>query len=267
MAEDLKPLQHLTVIYRVRPGDDARAILEAHEWSVSSWSHAVDERDAAQSRITELESEKQELALQALADNGQWIEHTGKQQERITELSAKVAELERERDEADRRAGAAERAATQLREEASKRAYWLREAKAQAGYNDRISFDVVWDETFARARACNEARAKVSELQALVEASRVALNFRPAYEPPAVKSHGILGASDGYLLLNPCDGFHIMWAHFDADDGAFTGFRTFAGTEDHGPEFYIAWAELPDTLSPELRAFDQRSREKGEPTC
>lgn len=50
-----------------------------------------------------------------------------------------------------------------------------------------------------------------------------------------------------YLVLNPCDGYHLVQAHFD-EDGSFAGFWQFAG-----PEFtrdcYIAWAYVYDSAA------------------
>ena len=60
-----------------------------------------------------------------------------------------VAELEKERDEADRRAGAAERAYKTYLDAAVARDSWLRKAKAQWGADSSISFDVVWSEALA----------------------------------------------------------------------------------------------------------------------
>jgi hypothetical protein len=69
----------------------------------------------------------------------------------IMMTGSQVRALLAERDEADRRAGAAERRCADLSDAAIKRASWLRKAKAQAGYSDRTSFDVVWSETLAKA--------------------------------------------------------------------------------------------------------------------
>jgi hypothetical protein len=53
--------------------------------------------------------------------------------------------LKKDLDEADRRAGAAERNNEWLRDIASRRDDWLRQAKKDAGFHDNISFDVVWE--------------------------------------------------------------------------------------------------------------------------
>lgn len=62
-----------------------------------------------------------------------------------------------ERDEADRRAGAAERRNEQLREDAFRRSQWLRKAKEEAGYDDDVSFDVVWRDALAAIHARKDA--------------------------------------------------------------------------------------------------------------
>lgn len=69
----------------------------------------------------------------------------------IEGLTAENARLKAERDEADRRAGAAEREMADLTEEARKRRWWLDDAKRARGYNTNTSFDTVWAETCAKA--------------------------------------------------------------------------------------------------------------------
>jgi hypothetical protein len=89
-----------------------------------------------------------------------------------------------------------------------------------------------------------------------------ALDFRPNTEAPT-PHYKCLGAHSGYLVLNPCDGFHILWAYFaEQEDGTyeFDGFREFASSEYIGPDFYCAWAELPDSL-PLSAIFDDRCRQ------
>src|SRR4051794_24288642 len=56
------------------------------------------------------------------------------------------ASMGRQRDEADRRAGAAERNVERLDDSVSKHSSWLSKAKREAGYPDNISFDVVWSD-------------------------------------------------------------------------------------------------------------------------
>jgi hypothetical protein len=46
------------------------------------------------------------------------------------------------------------------------------------------------------------------------------------------------------LLYNQCDGYHQVQVHFW--DGKFQGFYTFMGDSPLPPEYFAAWAELPD---------------------
>lgn len=55
-----------------------------------------------------------------------------------------LAEIRRERDEADRAAGAALRQVAHLNEAAAQRASWLSKAKQQEGADQNTSFDDVW---------------------------------------------------------------------------------------------------------------------------
>lgn len=73
----------------------------------------------------------------------------------IAALQERVRRLEADLAEADRRAGAAERVNENLRESAAARSQWLSKAKREAGYDDAISFDVVWSETLRKASLVN----------------------------------------------------------------------------------------------------------------
>ncbi len=64
--------------------------------------------------------------------------------------------LAAERDEADRRAGAAERLLESLQDDARNRNSWLWKAKKDAGYDQNISFDVVWSEALAALKAARD---------------------------------------------------------------------------------------------------------------
>ncbi len=57
-----------------------------------------------------------------------------------------IQKLEAERDDADRRAGAAERMACRRVEEGRARESWLRKAKEQWGVDQNVSFDVCWSQ-------------------------------------------------------------------------------------------------------------------------
>jgi hypothetical protein len=76
-----------------------------------------------------------------------------------------------ERDEADRMAGAAERRnaaeLADLKDCVQGQTEWLREAKAERGYSDEVSFDRVWAEVCAKA---DEADALRAQLQAARDA-------------------------------------------------------------------------------------------------
>lgn len=69
--------------------------------------------------------------------------------------------LQKDLAEADRRAGAAERENEQLRKTIQASRDWIEEAKDEAGYSRNVSFDVVWEETLAKAR---QAEVDVDDL-------------------------------------------------------------------------------------------------------
>lgn len=76
---------------------------------------------------------------------------------------SKISQLQKERDEADRAAGAAMRRIAYLEENERKQARWLSEAKRAQGYSDNTSFDEVWA----------KVRAERDRLRALVAADPV----------------------------------------------------------------------------------------------
>lgn len=61
----------------------------------------------------------------------------------------RIRDLEKERDDADRRAGAAERKCEDFADTVARRNEWLSKAKREWGVDDRVSFDVVWKEALA----------------------------------------------------------------------------------------------------------------------
>lgn len=71
----------------------------------------------------------------------------------VQSLSRRLEEARKERDEADRRAGAAERELADANDSIGKRKRWLRDAKRDAGYHDNTSFDVVWVDALAALKA------------------------------------------------------------------------------------------------------------------
>jgi hypothetical protein len=62
----------------------------------------------------------------------------------IAEAADEIERLEAERDEADRRAGAAERRLAYEEDTNRKRRTWTDRAKEEAGYHRNVSFDTVW---------------------------------------------------------------------------------------------------------------------------
>lgn len=93
-----------------------------------------------------------------------WVRYspTGKGAEVYTEAPSDLDEKDKpyvfadvhqavvaERDEADRRAGAAERELGWLKDESRSRNQWLSEAKRKAGCEDHISFDRVFEDLLA----------------------------------------------------------------------------------------------------------------------
>lgn len=76
---------------------------------------------------------------------------------------SKISQLQKERDEADRAAGAAMRRIAQLEDSDRKQRMWLSEAKRAEGYSDNTSFDDVWA----------AVRAERDRLRALVAADPV----------------------------------------------------------------------------------------------
>lgn len=95
------------------------------------------------------------------------IRFLGAMRSDIPWLRALVKTLADERDEADRRAGAAERRMADLQEEASSRRQWLSKAKRQWGVPDAVSFDTVWAEALAlRARLSTIEAGTLERVQA-----------------------------------------------------------------------------------------------------
>jgi hypothetical protein len=67
----------------------------------------------------------------------------------MLEAAQHIEELTAERDNADRRAGAAERRMEDYQDTSIRRDQWLRKAKEDAGYHYNTSFDVVWADALA----------------------------------------------------------------------------------------------------------------------
>lgn len=82
----------------------------------------------------------------------------------LRRLHARAQELEAERDEADRRAGRAERHMAGLNDDVRRFEAARRRMKAQWGVHDNVSFDVVWQQALD-AKASQAQRVPLSEEQ------------------------------------------------------------------------------------------------------
>ncbi len=89
--------------------------------------------------------------------------------ELLTEAASLIQRLEGERDEADRRAGSAERKLAYLEDAGKRETGWLLDAKTSRGYDGNISFDTVWVETCALADRAIAAEQALSASQQEVE--------------------------------------------------------------------------------------------------
>lgn len=85
-----------------------------------------------------------------------FLRHTGT-------MLARFADLVVERDDADRRAGAAERRLDHLEKAERNVQRWLEERKEELGYDTGVSFDTVWAETLAKARRLEALGAASAE--------------------------------------------------------------------------------------------------------
>lgn len=70
----------------------------------------------------------------------------------------------------------------------------------------------------------------------------LSLVMRSAKEVPTADCASGLSIERGYILLNRCDGYHVMDAHFE--DGRFLGFFAF-GDWSKPADWYCAWTRLP----------------------
>jgi hypothetical protein len=87
----------------------------------------------------------------------------------------------------------------------------------------------------------------------VAERQEVSVVFLPTTRRPAKNDPWTQCAA---LLLNPCDGFHLVYANFDGY-GEFDRFSDFASSEPYADDFFVAWALLPDEM-PLIYHFDPR---------
>ncbi|MDF7810720.1 hypothetical protein [Hymenobacter sp. YC55] len=85
--------------------------------------------------------------------------------EAIKLMSVEITQLKAELNEADRRAGAAERLLANLEIDMHKLRSWRDEQKRKAGYMDFISFDVVWKEILEKAQLYDKGLCAVRSIQ------------------------------------------------------------------------------------------------------
>lgn len=124
----------------------------------------------------------------------------------------KPEEVRAERDEADRRAGAAERKLAHLQEAAAARASWLSKAKAQAGYSDNVSFDVVWAEALA---ALHEIRAQPPAWGGVAVLDH-GMRTTPGYAAEKLKGRGLVGLTHNLERLQEWLDAYVAHARHEA---------------------------------------------------
>jgi hypothetical protein len=95
----------------------------------------------------------------------------------LTDLLNRLARTTDERDEADRRAGSAERQLADEKDTSSKRGFWLYRAKEDRGYDQNVSFDVVWADTCALADRTEAAESLAQSEKARAGRLADALRF------------------------------------------------------------------------------------------
>lgn len=86
----------------------------------------------------------------------------------LNEYQRTIEQLRAERDEADRRAGAAERQLADAQDTVVKRRNWLDRAREERGYLHNISFDRVWRETCVQADMVPGLRDLLGRLQLFI---------------------------------------------------------------------------------------------------
>lgn len=122
------------------------------------------------SRLPEEKRKRVREALDLLEDETCLVSKSNSNPDDRLGLYAQIEQLTNQRDDADRRAGAAERDLEYARKSISARDSWLRKAKTDWGVDTSVSFDVVWDEAKKLKQERDELRAQVEALQARLDA-------------------------------------------------------------------------------------------------
>lgn len=156
--------------------DDQRTDIEA----------LLRERDALQQRLAESEKAREEAILAHKIQAGNYIKlhdaiiGDGTQTAdfkdpidivsdlrcRLAAAESALADMTKERDEADRRAGAVERSLEHAKDSISRQQSWLYDAKKAWGVSTNVSFDVVWAECLklkSALKAAEEALRKIED--------------------------------------------------------------------------------------------------------
>lgn len=107
---------------------------------------------AARTLVPELVARLEELE----ATSSKQLEEVARLREEANALREQIDELTKERDESDRRVGAMHRQMTYDKDSIARREEWLARAKRMRGYDQSISFDVVWAETCQKAEVSDE---------------------------------------------------------------------------------------------------------------
>lgn len=109
------------------------------------------------------------------------------------------------------------------------------------GYMDEIrDGDLDAAESCVREISSDDLREQAQQLRGGEKGIASApLDFRASDERPDAEDDGA-----DFIVLNPCDGFHVVMAMFDGRE--FEGFHPFAG-ELLPESFYCAWAKLPNS--------------------
>jgi hypothetical protein len=200
-----------------------------------------------------------------IAGNNPW----GAFADDISSLLADMEALKGERDEADRRAGFAERRLEAANETALKRRQWLDNAKIERGATINDSFDAVWAETCALADRTQAAEARATALEervgelegaSVADGAASACGLTASETPRKSEWRTIDSAPVEHELLLLVDGIvhHACWQ--GASDGAiYSGspcqYNWFSCTCGHSlhDDGITHWMRLPEAPNAAVR--------------
>lgn len=148
-----------------RKADDLRAVIAAYGFTEHSEQRKklemqAREWDVMADRIESLmNAEPSDRSKRAWEKFQSLLNDDDPAKEKPPQPSEDCAALREALEEADRRAGAAERLRAQDQESIQARKRWLKKAKAEAGYDDSVSFDVVWKDALAAMKELERYKA------------------------------------------------------------------------------------------------------------